>query len=142
MPTPPGWPLTRSGPSPPPAPAIDPPAALIHQRLLPWKDQFATAHVNVSGSVAHYLGLLAHTLDRLDEADEWFGQALAMHEAMEAPWFVAFTQVAWADLLADRNRLGDAHRARALADAALPVATERGYGYVERDARSVLRRIG
>ena len=58
----------------------------------------------VHGSVAHYLGLLAHTLDRHDEADQWFGQALAFHEAMEAPFFVALTQTAWAELLADRDR--------------------------------------
>jgi hypothetical protein len=60
---------------------------------------------------------------------------------METPFFVALTQAAWADLLADRDRPGDAERARTLADAALPVAAERGYGYVERDARSVLERI-
>ena len=77
-----------------------------------------------------------------DEADQWFSQALAFHEAMEAPFFVAMTQTAWAGLLADRDQPGDAQRARALAGAALPVATERGYGYVERDARSLLERIG
>ena len=60
---------------------------------------------------------------------------------MEAPFFVAWTQVAWADLLADRNQPGDAQQAQALADAALPVATERGFGYVERDARSLLERF-
>ena len=57
-----------------------------------------------TGAVAHYLGLLAHTLDRHDEADRWFGQALALHEAMEAPFFVALTQTAWAELLADREQ--------------------------------------
>jgi hypothetical protein len=51
------------------------------------------------------------------------------------------TQTAWAVLLADRDQLGDAQRARALLDAAVPVATERGYGYVERDARALLERI-
>ena len=118
-----------------------PAATVLYQRLLPWHDQFATTHITVHGSVAHYLGLLAHTLDRHDEADQWFSQALAFHEAMEAPFFVALTQTAWAELLADRDQPGDAQRARALVDAALPVATERGYGYVERDARSVLERI-
>ncbi len=67
--------------------------------------------------------------------------ALAFHEAMEAPFFVALTQTAWADLLSDRDQPGDAQRARALIDAALPVARERGYGYVERNARSSLERI-
>ena len=117
-----------------------PASVALYERLLPWHDQFATAPLSVQGGVAHYLGRLAHTLDLHDEADEWFRQALAFHEAMEAPFFVALTQAAWADLLADRDRPGDTQRARALADAALLVATERGYGYVERDARSLLER--
>jgi hypothetical protein len=118
-----------------------PAAKALYQRLSPWPDQFATSRVSIGGGVAHYLGLLSHALDRHDEADQWFSQALALHEAMEAPFFIAFTQTASADLLADRNQRGDVQRARALAGAALPVATERGYGYVERDARSVLSRI-
>ena len=81
-----------------------PAAVALYQRLLPWHDQFATTHITVQGGVAHYLGLLAHTLDLHDEADQWFSQALAFHEAMEAPFFVAMTQTAWAGLLADRDR--------------------------------------
>ena len=119
-----------------------PASKALYQCLLPWHDQFATGPITVQGGVAHYLGRLAHTLDLHDEADAWFSQALAFHEAMEAPFFVAMTQTAWAGLLADRDQAGDAQRARALAGAALPVATERGYGYVEHDARSLLERIG
>ena len=99
-----------------------PAATVLYERLLPWHEQFATTHITVHGAVAHYLGLLAHTLDRHDEADRWFGQALALHEAMEAPFFVAFTQTAWAELLTDRDRPGDSRRARALGEAALRVA--------------------
>jgi hypothetical protein len=117
-------------------------AKALYQRLLPWHDQFATSHTTAQGGVAHYLGCLGHTLDLHDDADQWFSKALAFHEAMEAPFFVALTQAAWAGLLAGRDQPGDGQRARALAEAALPVATERGYGYVERDARSVLERIG
>ncbi len=119
-----------------------PAAKVLYQRLLPWHDQFATSHITAQGGVAHYLGCLAHTLDLHDEGDEWFSQALAFHEAMEAPFFVALTQAAWAGLLVDRNQPGDGQRARTLAGTALPVAQERGYGYVERDARSVIERIG
>jgi DNA-binding SARP family transcriptional activator/tetratricopeptide (TPR) repeat protein len=119
-----------------------PAAKALYQRLLPWHDQFATSHITAQGGVAHYLGCLAHTIDFHDEANEWFSQALAFHEAMEAPFFVALTQTAWAALLADRDQPGDVQRARALAGAALPVAQARGYGYVERDARALLERIG
>ena len=61
---------------------------------------------------------------------------------MEAPFFVALTQTAWAELLADRDQPGDADRARALRRRR-PARRERarGYGYVERDASSVLERI-
>ena len=119
-----------------------PAAAALYGLLLPWHDHFVSTHITVSGSVAHFLGWLAHVLDRFDEANQWFGEALACHEHMEAPYFVALTQTAWAALLIDRNQPGDAERARALTDAALPVATERGYSYVERDARELLERIG
>jgi len=118
-----------------------PGALLLYERLLPWQDQFATAHTTLNGGVSHYLGLLAQTLGRHDEADDWFAKALELHEAMHAPYFVAVTQVAWAGLLADRDQPGDHVRARAMVAAALPVATERGYGYIERDARGVLARI-
>lgn len=116
-------------------------AAALYQRLLPWHDQIATRHITVAGSAAHYLGLLAHTLDRHDEADQWFTEALALHERMEAPFFVAWTQAAWAALLADRNQPGDTQRPRAMVDTGLPVSVERGYGYIERDARTLLERI-
>jgi tetratricopeptide (TPR) repeat protein len=118
-----------------------PAAMALYERLLPWHDQFVTSQITATGAVAHYLGLLAYALDRHDEADQWFAQALAFHEQLEAPYFVAWTQTAWAALLVDRNQPGDTQRARALLDAALPVATERGYGYVERDARALLERI-
>ena len=81
-------------------------------------------------------------LNRYDEADQWFDEALACHEGMEAPFFVACTQIAWAALLIDRNQPSDGQRARTLIEAALPIATKGGYGYVERDARDLLERIG
>ena len=118
-----------------------PASMVLYQRLLPWHNQFASTHVSVQGCVAHYLGLLACVLDHHDEAEQWFRQALAVHEAMQAPFFVALTQTAWANLLADRLKPGDALQARELAAAALPVARECGFGHVERDARSVLERI-
>ena len=44
-------------------------------------------------------------------------------------------------MLADRNQPGDTQEARTLVDAALPVAVDRGYGYIGRDARAVLQRL-
>ena len=59
---------------------------------------------------------------------------------MEAPSFVASTRTASAAFI-DRNHPGDAQRGRTLIDAAL-LATKCGYGYVERDARDLIQRIG
>jgi tetratricopeptide (TPR) repeat protein len=118
-----------------------PGALLLYERLLPWQDQFATAHTTLNGGISHYLGLLAQTLGRHDEADDWFAKALELHEAMHAPYFIAVTQAAWAGLLAERDQPGDRQRARALVADALTVAVDRGYGYVERDCRSVLTQI-
>jgi DNA-binding SARP family transcriptional activator len=118
-----------------------PASTMLHQRLLPWHDQFATTQVTVNGSVAHYLGLLSQSLDRYDEADRWFRQALALHEAMEAPFFVAATQSAQADLLVQRDQPGDGDRAQTLLDTAVSVAVKRGFGAVERDALSILARV-
>ncbi len=92
--------------------------------------------------MAHYLGRLCHLLGRFDEGDQWFGKALACHEGLEAPYFVALTQTAWAALLADRDQPGDAQQARILIGLAVPIATAGGYGYVERDARDLLEQFG
>ena len=54
-----------------------PGSEMLYERLLPWRDQFATTHVTVNGGVGHYLGMLAHTLGLHDEADRWFAKSVA-----------------------------------------------------------------
>ena len=91
-----------------------------------------TTHVTFEPAVAHYLGRLDHLLDRLDEADAWFAEAMVLHERLESPVFIADTRAAWAAMLADRD-IGDDHRrAVEMADQAYDAATAGGYGYVAR----------
>ena len=90
-----------------------PGSEMLYERLLPWGDQFATTHVTANGGVSHYLGMLAHTLGLHDEADRWFAKSVALHEAMETPFFVAWSQTEWASLLVDRDQPGDLPQARA-----------------------------
>ena len=116
-------------------------AILLRERLLPWHAQISSSHASVHGGVAHYLGRLEHLLGRHDQADEWFAEALTRHERLEAPYLVAWTQTAWAELLADRDLHGDAEKARLLLKDAVPVATAHGYAYVARDGRAVLERL-
>ena len=91
------------------------------------------------GGVAHYLGTARPHPRPPRRGRPVVRQALAFHEAMEAPFFVALTQTAWAGLLVDRDQPGDARTgASAGRRRAVPSRRERGYGYVERDARALL----
>jgi DNA-binding SARP family transcriptional activator len=116
-------------------------AAAVRNMIAPYHGHIVTSYITVLPSVAHYLGLLDHTLDRLDDADRWFTEATEIHQRMESPLLVAYTNAAWAALLADRNRGDDHERARQLAERAHAAAIAGGYGYIESDARAVLARL-
>jgi len=64
-----------------------------------------------------------------------------MHQRFGSPLLVAETNAAWAGLLAERGAGDDRNRAREMADAALAAASAGGYGYIERDASTVLERL-
>jgi hypothetical protein len=116
-------------------------AELLRDRLAPFHDHIVTTHVTFEPAVAHYLGRLDHLLGRFDEADIWFAEAMALHERLESPVFVAHTQAAWAAMLADRDTADDHHRAAEMAELAHATATAGGYGYVVSDAAAVLERL-
>jgi hypothetical protein len=113
-------------------------AVVLYQRLAPWHDQIAIHGARVNGSVALYLGLLATTLDRYDDADAHFAEAHAMHERIGAPYWLAVTRVDWAKMLLRRNRTGDDNRARAMLEQALATAREYGFGGIERQVTRLL----
>jgi tetratricopeptide (TPR) repeat protein len=113
-------------------------AAAIRDQLAPYHALVPTTRATVRPSVAHHLGLLDHTLGRLDEANRWYSEAMSMHRRMEAPVLVAATQAAWALTLSERNAGDDRFRAIQMAQEALAAATTGGYGQVEADARRVL----
>lgn len=113
----------------------------LRRRLVPYHAQVVIGSVVFQASIAHYLGLLDHTLGRYDDAEAWFAESLDLHHRVRSPVLVASTRAAWATMLVDRNRGDDHHRARELAAAALAAAETGGYGYVERDARAVLERL-
>ena len=113
-------------------------AATLHELLGPYSDQVVSMAVSVSGSVAHYLGLLAATLRRFDEADTRFAAAEATHERIGALTWLTRTRAEWARMLLRRNSPGDGERARSLLQQALGTAAELGLGGVERQARSLL----
>ena len=91
-------------------------AGLLHQLLLPYAGHtvvvgFATA---CYGAVSRYLGALATTLERWDEAKGHFEDALEMNARMEAwPW-LAHTQYEYATMLLSRDQPGEDEKAREL----------------------------
>ncbi len=78
------------------------------------------------GPVAHYLGLLAGTMGRWDEATRHFDDALALSERMRARPFVALTQHAHGRMLLARGGLQDRLRALEFLDRAIEIARELG----------------
>ena len=108
-------------------------ADTLYQILLP----FAGCNVVVGnasacyGALSRYLGALATTLERWDDAARHFDDALAMNARMEAlPW-LAHTQEQYATMLLTRHQSGDRDKAATLLDAALSTAHELGMHALE-----------
>jgi tetratricopeptide (TPR) repeat protein len=103
-------------------------AHLLYELLRPYEMQHVVPgpHAVYHGSVMQYLGLLATTLGRWDEAMAHFEDALATHMRIEATPFVARTHYAYADMLIRRGEAGDQERALQLIGQALGTAEELG----------------
>jgi len=93
-----------------------PAAAALYEELRPVAQQVDVLALVVacSGSYGLCAGSLAACLDRWDDAERHFTDALAMNERLGARPFVVHTRRAWAEMLLDRNAPGDAARARDL----------------------------
>jgi class 3 adenylate cyclase/tetratricopeptide (TPR) repeat protein len=108
-------------------------AATLYQLLLPYAGHTVVIGnaVTCYGAVSRYLGALATTLERWDEATRHFEDALAMNARMEAwPW-LAHTQYQYAVMLLARDQAGDGDKARELLKAALTTARELGMHALE-----------
>jgi len=113
-------------------------AQAIEVALRPYAGQAVPFVPCPTPSVAHHLGLLATTLDCYEEADRYFHDALAIHERIGAPHFVARTRLERASMLLRRRGPGDAEQAQNLLGQALSTARELGLLNVERRALALL----
>jgi hypothetical protein len=108
-------------------------ADTLYKILLP----FAGRNLVVSngaacyGALSRYLGALATTLERWDEAARHFEDALAMNARMDTRVWLAHTQEGYANMLLARHKSGDRKRAATLLDAALATARELGMRALE-----------
>lgn len=112
----------------------DPEASqILYEQLLPYERRVAAAYATSSGATARHLGRLAGVLGNDGAAEAHLRVALELHEQLEAPYWIACTQLDMCDLLLRRQGEHDVERARELAAAALDTAQTRGYlGHVVR----------
>jgi predicted ATPase/class 3 adenylate cyclase len=113
-------------------------AAVLYDLLLPHaKRNVVVVNAAVNGSVERYLGLLAATLGRYDDAVRHFEAAIDFDRRIGARPLLARAQVEYARTLLDRSAPGDRERALKLANQALGVAQELGMKLVTERALAV-----
>jgi tetratricopeptide (TPR) repeat protein len=108
-------------------------AVNLYQLLLPYAGRNLVIGTAAAcyGALSRYLGALATTLKRWDEAVQHFEDALAMNARMEARPWLAHTQYQYATMLLARDQAGDSEKARELLKAALLTARELGMRALE-----------
>jgi class 3 adenylate cyclase/tetratricopeptide (TPR) repeat protein len=109
-------------------------AAILYDLMLPYKaiNVLIASGAACCGSASRYLGALATTMGRWDEAERHFEDALAMNSNMGArPWH-AHTQYQYATMLLSRDQPGDSDKAAILLRDALATSRELGMRALER----------
>ena len=113
-------------------------AARLHTLLLPYAGRACWIGPAVYGPVDPVLGLLAAALDREDEAEAHFAQAVELCQQRGTPTWLARTRYEWASMLCGRRRPGDADHARRLAAEASAGAEELGMAAVVAESEALL----
>jgi class 3 adenylate cyclase/tetratricopeptide (TPR) repeat protein len=103
-------------------------AAILYDLLDPFGDIVGFPFASSNGSVARSLGRLAHLLEQPDAAQAHFRTALSINERLKDPYWIARTQLDYADLLRD---VGKADEAAQLVDQALETAKTFGFAALE-----------
>jgi DNA-binding CsgD family transcriptional regulator len=103
-------------------------ATILYQILLPYAGRtvFVGGQIACYGAASRYLGMLAATMERWQEAEQHFQDALAMNARMGARPWLAHTQYQYARMLQTRNQPGDREKAVPLLDEAFTTARELG----------------
>jgi DNA-binding CsgD family transcriptional regulator len=105
-----------------------PRASTLYRLLLPYAGRTIVMGGGVVcyGAAARYLGMLAATMERWEEAAQHFENALTMNTHMGARPWLAHTQHEYAKMLLARNQPGDREEATALLNVALSTVRELG----------------
>jgi hypothetical protein len=112
-------------------------AASLHALLLPLADRVVPYGISVAfGTGAHWLALLADTMQRGDDARAYAERAVALHAAMDAPPWLARSRLLLARLLDRDGR--DPRRVRELAESAAALAAALGMTRLAGEAAALL----
>jgi eukaryotic-like serine/threonine-protein kinase len=114
-------------------------AVQLYQLLLPFKGHnIAIGSAAVFyGPICRYLGLLACTMRRFDEATEHFDDALTTSANMRTRPFQAYIQLEYGSMLLTNSLPGSSAKAHNLLDQALKIASDLGMRKVIRDVRAL-----
>jgi len=118
-------------------------AETLYQILLPFAGRnVVVANATVCyGALSRYLGALATTFERWDDAARHFEDALAMNARMDARPWLARTREQYATMLLARRHSGDCDKAAVLLDAALVTTRELGMCALEERIISATARM-
>ena len=99
-------------------------AEQLYRKLLPYCGHNVVIGINIGclGAADRFLGQLAATLERWDDAETHFQRAVALNEQQGFRVWAAHSRADFAALLARRKSDGDRHRAQALLDQTLAEA--------------------
>jgi tetratricopeptide (TPR) repeat protein len=118
-------------------------AAMLYDRLAPYdgRNVIVGPAIGSFGPVSRFLGLLAATMRRWDEAEAHFAAALDLAVRMAAPPFIARILHDHAAMLVACGRPADLERARTLLDEAIATADRLGMARVLERANALRQRI-
>jgi tetratricopeptide (TPR) repeat protein len=110
-------------------------AALLHELIKPYRDQFVWNGGLSFGHARTYLAMLAATLGRDEHADADFAFACEFHHRHGLRVWEARAELGWAEALAER---GELDRAREHASRALELSRDHGYAAFEPRAAAIV----
>ncbi len=114
-------------------------AAILYDLFLPyapWQCVIGSAAIG-TGSALRFLGILATTMSRWEDAIAHFEGALLMNTRIGATPFVALTQQEYGSMLMKRGEPGDREKAHQIFDQALAIANEIGMSGLIRDVTAL-----
>jgi DNA-binding SARP family transcriptional activator/tetratricopeptide (TPR) repeat protein len=111
-------------------------APMLFERLAAHHAVVVTIVQASAGPIAYYLGLLAATLGRHDEAEAFFHEAMTIAQRLGSPGWLARSEVQLAELLLRRGAPEDADQVHRLAAQACTAAEDLGMAGVAEQAKA------